>query len=70
MGDDILIKVQLKIKKQMPNVEVGIKLSSINGVALSYFVSDWEGLSGSLEQGLHEFSIKIPQIPSCLESIF
>ena len=63
MGDDILIKVQLKIKKQMPNVEVGIKLSSINGVALSYFVSDWEGLSGSLEQGLHEFSIKIPQIP-------
>ena len=62
MGEDILLLLKIKIKKKMTNAEIGIKLSNINGVPLSYFVSTWEGLSCTLDEGIHEFSILIPKI--------
>jgi lipopolysaccharide transport system ATP-binding protein len=62
MGDAISVKLKVQIHTYMQNAEVGIKISSISGTALTYLVSCWEGISGDLDIGEHAFVAEIPKI--------
>ena len=44
MGETIIIKVKIRIHSFMRDAEVGVKISSMSGIALTYLVSCWEGL--------------------------
>jgi len=60
MGAEIVITLKVQVHSYMKNAEIGIKISSITGVSLTYLVSCWEGLEFDLDIGEHIFNILIP----------
>ncbi len=69
MGQSLRLNLNFSLKQALPNIELGFRISTITGIALSYFVSDWEGFSGSFAEGEHRVSCLIPKL-ACLPGIY
>ena len=62
MGMPLIARIEFTCLKQFRDVEVGLKISSINHAAIHYLSSSWEGLKQDLEPGTYIYEVTIPQI--------
>jgi lipopolysaccharide transport system ATP-binding protein len=62
MGGTAMMRLMVHCYRYMTKFEIGVKVSSLSGIAVHYFVSTWEGMRGDLEEGDHTFEVTIPNI--------
>jgi len=62
MGMPMVAQIEFACLKRIKDVEVGLKISSINHAAIHYFSSSWEGLKQDLEPGIYVYEVTIPEI--------
>ncbi|MCX6557974.1 MAG: ABC transporter ATP-binding protein [Candidatus Aminicenantes bacterium] len=62
MGMPLIARIEFTCLKQFKDVEVGLKISSINHAAIHYLSSSWEGLKQDLEPGTYVYEVTIPEI--------
>jgi lipopolysaccharide transport system ATP-binding protein len=62
MGDAMVARIGLECNHPMKNAEVGLKISSQQGVAIHYLTSSWEGMKIDLEPGPYTFEVCLPRV--------
>jgi lipopolysaccharide transport system ATP-binding protein len=62
MGMPLIARIEFTCMKKFKDVEVGLKISSINHAAIHYLSSSWEGLKQDLEPGNYVYEVTIPEI--------
>ncbi len=62
MNEPFVAQIEVQCFRRMKNAEIGLKISSCNGIAIHYLTSTWEGLRIDLEPGLYTFEVKVPHL--------
>ncbi|MBF0398253.1 MAG: Wzt carbohydrate-binding domain-containing protein, partial [Desulfobacterales bacterium] len=62
MGEPLVAQIELFCKEPLEKPEIGLKISSIQGIAIHYLTSTWEGLQINLERGRYLFEVSLPEL--------
>ena len=62
MGETMIVLLQVDFKREMKDVEIGLKISNFMDIAIHYYVLSWEGLKLYAKEGKYIFEIVIPNI--------
>jgi lipopolysaccharide transport system ATP-binding protein len=62
MGDTVIVDLEIQCTQRLNSPEIAFALQNSMGLALHYFVCNWEGWCGPLEVGLHHFRVRIPKL--------
>jgi lipopolysaccharide transport system ATP-binding protein len=62
MGSSLIVDILVEIKKEVNELELGIKVSSKLGVPLHYLTSTWDGYNWNLRKGYFKFRMVMKEI--------
>jgi homopolymeric O-antigen transport system ATP-binding protein len=62
MNKPFVARIELECTSPVSNVQIGIKITSQFGPTVHYLASSWEGISFTLDPGLHTFEVKMPHV--------
>jgi lipopolysaccharide transport system ATP-binding protein len=62
MGEAMVARIGLECHRPMMNAEVGLKISSQQGITIHHLTSSWEGLRIDLESGFYTFEVCLSRV--------